>query len=94
MPDEDKSKEQLIRELEELRARVSELEAIEPDRSESKTDDALKESEAKWRSLVESAPDLVIMFDAQGKILFINRTVEGFVVEETIGKSVFDFVLK
>jgi PAS domain S-box-containing protein len=50
----------------------------------------LEQSEAKWRSLVENAPDLIILTDLDGTIKFINRTTGGF--EETLGRSVFDYI--
>ena len=56
-----------------------------------RTEKAIRESEAKWRSLAANAPDIIINVDRAGKILFINRTVAGFTVEGTIGKSIYDF---
>ncbi|MEW6412445.1 MAG: PAS domain S-box protein [Candidatus Zixiibacteriota bacterium] len=36
-------------------------------------EDALRESEAKWRSVVENAPDTILSVDRSGKVLFANR---------------------
>ncbi|MBM3132181.1 MAG: PAS domain S-box protein, partial [Chloroflexi bacterium] len=54
--------------------------------------DALRESEEKFRSLAESAPNVILTVTADGTILFINRTVEGITREEAISKTVYDFV--
>ncbi len=37
------------------------------------TENALRESEAKWRSVVENAPDTIVAVDIEGKVLFSNR---------------------
>jgi PAS domain S-box-containing protein len=50
-------------------------------------EDALRESEAKWRSLVESSPDFVLLADRSGTILFINRTVTPGGVEPIVGRT-------
>jgi PAS domain S-box-containing protein len=50
----------------------------------------LEQSEATWRSLVENAPDIIILTDVEGTIKFINRTTPGF--EGTVGRTVFDYI--
>jgi PAS domain S-box-containing protein len=40
----------------------------------------LRRSEVQWRSLVDSAPDLIALFDAQGELSFVNRSLPGWVV--------------
>ena len=57
-----------------------------------RTGEALKQSEEKWRSLVENAPDIILTLDHDGKILFINRTVPGFEIEKTVGTSVYEYI--
>ncbi len=54
---------------------------------------ALHESEERWRSLVEYAPDMIFMIDREGRILFVNYTVAGFDVEETVGRTLYEFAL-
>jgi PAS domain S-box-containing protein len=51
--------------------------------------DALQASEAKWRSLVENAPDTITVIDPDGKILFMNRDWLGVANERSLGA---DFV--
>ncbi len=53
---------------------------------------ALRESEEKWRSLVENAPNMIMNVDPEGKIQFINRTVPGFTVDEIIGTTVYNYI--
>jgi PAS domain S-box-containing protein len=52
----------------------------------------LKESERKLYSLIENFPDVILNLDRDGTILFINHTVPSYTVEETVGKSVYDFI--
>lgn len=50
-------------------------------------------NEEESRFLLQNAPDIILKFDPEGKIYFINRTVPGFNVNETIGKSIYEFIL-
>ena len=59
-----------------------------------KAEEALRESEEKWRSLVENAPNFIMVINLDSTIEYINRTVSGFTKEETIGKSIYDFIQK
>ncbi|HRW09550.1 MAG TPA: ATP-binding protein, partial [Caldilineaceae bacterium] len=47
--------------------------------------DALRHSEANWRSLVQNAPELIATLTIDGTILFVNRPVRGQQVDELIG---------
>ena len=57
-----------------------------------KVQEALKESEQKWRLLAENVPDVIMTIDQQGKILFLNRTVPPFTPDTAIGTSVYVYV--
>ncbi len=57
-----------------------------------KIEEALRESEERWHSVVKNAPDIIITVDNEGKIIFINHTPEGISVEETLGTNVMDYV--
>jgi len=81
MKDEDKTKEQLIKELVETRQRVAELEAA--DTGGKQAEEALKEllgtieqAKQEWESTADSLPDLVCLLDDRGRIIRTNRTVE------------------
>ena len=53
---------------------------------------ALAASEERWRSLVATAPDIILIVDLDGKIRYINRTEPGYDIDAVIGTSAFDFV--
>jgi PAS domain S-box-containing protein len=53
---------------------------------------ARDESEAKYRSLVDTAPAIIMTVNRDGEILFINRTVEGYDVKDVIGTNIDDYV--
>lgn len=59
-----------------------------------RADQALRDSEANWRSLVESAPDIITTLDLDYRLQFINRIPAGvnLTIEDVVGESVFDFL--
>ncbi len=74
------------------RERENPLRAIGDITEHKRAEEALRESEEQWRSLVENIPDIIMTLDRDGTILFINRTPPGFTVEATIGVIVYDYV--
>lgn len=55
---------------------------------------ALKESEAKYRDLIETSQDLIWKLDVKGRFTFLNAAWEktlGYKVEEMIGWPISDF---
>lgn len=57
------------------------------------TEQALRSSEERWRSLVKNAPDLIFTCDREGTLLFINRTLSGLTLEQVFGTSVYNYIL-
>jgi len=55
-------------------------------------DQALIQSEARWRSLVEQAPDYIMMTDLHGKIEFVNRNFFSIPEKMVIGHIIYDLV--
>jgi PAS domain S-box-containing protein len=53
-------------------------------------EEALQDSEEKWRSLTENSIDYIMTLDCDGTLLFVNRTPSGVTREEVIGTSIFD----
>jgi PAS domain S-box-containing protein len=70
MNDQARTKEQLIAELEELRRRVAAMEASESEWR--RTEEALRESERRFRLLMESVPLSVWQTDPDGNIVDYN----------------------
>jgi len=55
-------------------------------------EEAVMRAEAKWRSLVENAADMIFLLDADAFILFVNHPPAGLTVEDTVGSGVCCFV--
>ena len=61
-----------------------------------KTEDALIESERKYRHLVQSANSIIVYFDPQGRITFLNKFGQdffGYAEEEIIGKNIIGTIV-
>ncbi len=55
-----------------------------------RAEEALRVSEAQWRSLVENCPDLVVMVDPAGRVSFANRPIGAVPPPECVGKTIFE----
>ncbi len=53
-----------------------------------RAEEALRTSEAQWRSLVQNCPDYVVTIDGEGRISFVNRPMPH--VGLVAGKRIFD----
>jgi two-component system cell cycle sensor histidine kinase/response regulator CckA len=85
MKDADKTKDQLIHELVELRKQLAELKD-----SESKSSMELSKSEAHYRQLMENPMVGVWQADTQARFVFINKRLaemSGYSQDEVIGMS-------
>ncbi|MGV8119186.1 MAG: PAS domain S-box protein [Candidatus Xenobiia bacterium LiM19] len=73
-------------ELESLRARVAELE--QEHRRYREVESALRESEEKYRTFVQTIPDIVYTIDEEGYFTFVSDCIEqlGYKPEELLGK--------
>ena len=91
--DEDKTKEQLINELIDLRQRITDLEEKEVERDSSKK--ALRESEERYCSLAELSPDAIVVH-SEGNYVFVNPAAARLFGADTpnqiMGKRVFDLI--
>ncbi len=88
MRDYSKTKDQLTKELTELRRKFSELDKLDSERR--RVEEAEKASEARYLDLYENAPDMFVSVDAEtSKIIRCNQTLAnalGYTKEEVIGK--------
>jgi diguanylate cyclase (GGDEF)-like protein/PAS domain S-box-containing protein len=89
MNDIDKTKEQLIKELIELRERFTQCMVSETECGHLLKQ--LKESEERYRMVFESANDVIFLIDKNGKILEVNEKLTdltGYTRENIIGKNI------
>ncbi len=92
MRDIDKTKAQLINELAAMRQRISELETSLGEHN--RVEQALRESEERFRALIENALDAIVIVNTDGTIRYQSSSMEGALgrkAEERTGKSAFEF---
>jgi PAS domain S-box-containing protein len=56
----------------------------------TRSEQALRVSEERWRSLVEDAPDTILEVDQRGTIRLTNRGISGLTRAETVGTRFLD----
>ncbi len=86
---------QLLRELEAMRRRISELERAEAERRQA--EEKLRQSQARLRTFMESAADVFVLFDAELNFVEINRAglemfPHGIRKEDLIGRNIADIM--
>jgi len=59
---------------------------------EKKAEEALRDAKEKWDSLTANTDDIIMIVDSQGVIQYINRTIPPYTPEDTIGKTVYEYV--
>ncbi len=87
MEEQDKTQQQLREELATLRQRVAECEALSAE--QQRVEEALRQSEERYRSLVDSSQDAIYTLSPDGTIASLNpafETITGWLRPEWIGK--------
>ena len=63
-------------------------------RERRRTEEALRESEERLRSVLQNSPDYIITVDRDCKIIYLNRSFPGYSINNMIGTYIFDYTLK
>lgn len=93
MNDMDKTREQLLEELNHLRIRLTQLEQSELERQEM--EETLRESEQRYRQIVDTADEGIWVFDKDYMTTFVNRRMAdmlGYEQKEMLGKNMSAFL--
>ena len=91
MKDEDKTKEQLITELAEMRQRIAELEKSDVERK--RVEESLKEFETRLMDFADQSPNMIFTYE-NGRVTYANKKCEevtGYKREEFYSPD-FDFL--
>lgn len=57
-----------------------------------RAEEILRDSEERWRTVVENVPDFIARLDRTGRILTINRVAPGLTLEQILGTNGLDFL--
>lgn len=93
MKDKNKTKEQLIKELERLRQRIAELETKE--KGGKKAEGEIKISSEEWETTFDAITDLVSIQDRDFRIVRVNKVYAdtlGMKAEKLIGKPCYEVI--
>ena len=93
MNDEDKTREQLIKELTGLRQCLATIESMSIERRQ--LEEALNQSEERYRSLIEHGYGAVVLIDANGTFTYVGSSIRqtlGYEPHELLGTNGFNLV--
>jgi PAS domain S-box-containing protein len=83
------TKAELLEELGAMRQRLSELAEVEARRDQA--EEMLRDSEARFRSVLDICSDCIMEIDCEAKLLSANRGLPGVPSELVAGESVYDY---
>ncbi|NIN63828.1 MAG: PAS domain S-box protein [Anaerolineae bacterium] len=95
MRDKDKTKEQLIEDLKDLRQRIAGVSISEADCELD--EEALRGSDARYRELVERIDDVIYAVDDKGVLTYVSPAIEsfaGYAPSEVIGRRFEEFIFE
>jgi PAS domain S-box-containing protein len=72
-----------------VETRTAELQSVIAEHKQ--TEEALRESEARWRSLTNNSPDHIVTLDADLNIEFVNYVSPGLTVEQLVGTPLYTY---
>jgi len=90
MGDTDRTNAELLAEIDALRKQVADLQHEAEARKQ--TEEALQESEQKWRLLAQTSTDYIMTVDPKGVLQCINRPGPGLTEEQVIGLPIMQWV--
>jgi two-component system cell cycle sensor histidine kinase/response regulator CckA len=93
MKDQSKTKQALIQEMASLKQRIAELEQAQSERNPA--ENALREGEERFRSLIQSLSDMIFVIDRNGQLTYESPSVSrilGYQPGHFIGKSPFTHI--
>jgi len=92
--DEGKTKEQLLKELKDLRQRVTRFESVEAEHKQF-SDIQIEGREQSYKDLVEASSNMIFSLDLSGKFLFVNKQwkkIIGYTIDEIRGTNGFELI--
>ena len=95
MTDPSRTNQKLIDENALLKQRIQELEHSESERK--RAEEALRQSEGKYRTLIENIKDGIYILDSFGHFTFVNEVIvkrSGFPAEWFLGRSYLDVIIE
>jgi PAS domain S-box-containing protein len=93
MEDQEKTKEQLIKELEELRQKVGEFQPTEA--RSAKRAETFADAREEWERTFDIIPDPISVIDREHRIVWLNKTMAnrlGITPEEAVGLTCYECV--
>jgi PAS domain S-box-containing protein len=79
--------------VENLKRTTTSIDNLEREVTQRKqAEETLQQSEEKWHSLVENAPNIIMLVDRDRTIQFINHVIAGLDVKDVIGGSIYDYI--
>jgi len=95
MKEQDKTKEQLIDELADLRQRIAELEASETERK--RAEEPMQRQREELQTIIDSVSAYIFYKDREGRHIYVNRALAeatGIAKEKWIGKTIAELLPK
>jgi PAS domain S-box-containing protein len=72
--------------------RIAELEAAEAEHA--RTEEAIRQSEERFRALVQNSSDVILLLDADGTVHYVSPSAKwilGYAPEQILGQNLFDY---